>query len=53
MKSSITVGTGAAVEQAMNRNISFPLAGGTQEQTHPWAWAQQSEPCPWGGGLRE
>ena len=46
MKSSITVGTGAAVEQAMNRNISLPLAGGIQEQTHLWVWAWQSEPCP-------
>lgn len=47
MKSSITVGTGAAVEQAMNRNISLPLAGGIQEQTHLWVWARQSEPRPW------
>lgn len=47
MKSSITVGTGAAVEHAMNRNISLPLAGGIQEQTHLWVWARQSEPRPW------
>lgn len=36
MKSSITVGTGAAVELAMNGNLSLPLAGGLQEQTHLW-----------------
>ena len=46
MKSSVTVGTGAAAEQAMNRNVSVPLAGSIQKQTHLWVWARRSEPRP-------
>lgn len=51
MKSSVTVGTGTAVEQAMNGNINLPLAGGVQEQTHLWGLGM----VKWTlcGGMRE
>lgn len=53
MKSSITVGTGAAVELAMNENFSLPLASSIQEQTHLWGLGTQQWTSSLCGGVRE